>query len=334
MVESPSMVASLLRAKHKAIAALSPYAVRLEQGGQHEMVDAIFRAARASGLTLQWSHIKTHITVLFGESSPPFMNRAIALMSPYVSPLFGLDTKNHLARWAAAALAVPYSEEVCQSVVNTLLQISCNDSLRLHIPVGVWAWLNKRPSLPPSYPGRLSASQSAVVRHVRGLGDVEILKSFFLVVWSEWNSAYGIDEMEISIQTVFGGIEMWCHRDGLIKRLDHVQKQLDRGLEYIKQHQPWIFQRNIKMRKEGYSRLKNVLLEVDKIAMESALTRTPPSLTLFDQRNNLLGCVQDPTLTLPVLCLPLVCNFAFSTVDVTSRAGFQCFSRWPLFGSW
>ena len=97
----------------------------------------------------------------------------------------------------------------------------------------------------------------------------------------------GLREMEISIRKDFGGIGMWCHRDDLVKHLDHVQLELDRGLEHFERHNPWVDEDKIKKRKGRYGHLKNVLLEVDKTAMET-LTRTPPELTLFDLCANLV----------------------------------------------
>ena len=278
-----------LQCKSKAIATLFSYAVRLEQGGQQEMVDAIFRAARASELILQWPQIRRHATALLDKSSPSSLNRVIILMSPYISWDHWLGTQNAVARWAMAASLAPYSEEVSQSVVDALLWVSGDETLRLHIPVDMWARLKRRTSLPPLYRGQSNGSQGNIVNHVRGLGDVEILKSYLLLVWSEWHDLWpdGLREMEISIRNDFGGIGMWCHRDDLVKHLDHVQLELDRGLEHFERHNPWVDEDKIKKRKGRYGHLKNVLLEVDKTAMET-LTRTPPELTLFDLCANLV----------------------------------------------
>jgi hypothetical protein len=81
------------------------------------------------------------------------------------------------------------------------------------------------------------ASKQDTVRHFRGLGDVDILKSYFLFIWSEWSQLSDVGGMLVSIREDFGGIGMGHHRDDLIKRLDHVLGQLDRGLDYLEQHQ-------------------------------------------------------------------------------------------------
>lgn len=156
MTDVPTVDKSLLWSRDKAIAILLLYAVRREQGGQRDTVDAIFRAARASGLILGWYHIKTHITVLYDESSLPSLNYAIALMSPYI-PWFPEpypQNREQVTRWAAAVLAAPYSEDGCQSVVDMLLWLTHDDLLRSHIPVDIWAWLKRRSSLPPVCRGR------------------------------------------------------------------------------------------------------------------------------------------------------------------------------------
>ena len=126
-----------------------------------------------------------------------------------------------------------------------------------------------------------------MVRQVRRLRDIEILKSYLLLVWSEWDNLYfdGCLEMQALIREDFGGAGMWCHRDDLIEHLDNVQEQLDRGVEYFQQHNPEINEYHIQHSKEQYEGLKNVLMEVDKTVM-GTLTRAPPRLILLNQRTN------------------------------------------------
>ena len=119
-------------------------------------------------------------------------------------------------------------------MVYRLLNISHNDSLWSSIPVDVLAWLEKQTSFPPNCLARQEGSWVFVVRHVGALGDVEILKLYFLLVWSEWNYVYGTDDMENSIQRHFGGMVMQRHRNDFIRRLHGIQGELDRGLEYFK----------------------------------------------------------------------------------------------------
>ena len=122
-------------------------------------------------------------------------------------------------------------------------------------------------------------AQGDVVRRVRALGDVGILKSYLLLVWSGWgiirDRSENFAKMETSIQEDFGGIGMGCHRENLIKRLDHVLELLGHDkFRNIRDHG------QVQLVKEKYSRLKRVLLEVDGVAVR-ILARTPLMLILF-----------------------------------------------------
>jgi hypothetical protein len=263
----------------KAIDTLFPHATRLARGEKHAIVNAITLIARASAPIFKWRHIGAHITAVFDESSPPTLNQVITLVWPYAHRYHDeLFTRNAVARWVKAASTVPYLEVVGPSVVDALLQISADDFHRSPIPLNIWSWLKKRPSLPRVCQGRSKGSGQSTVRHIRGLGDVEILKSYLLLIWSRWNSLYprGFAEMRASIREVFGGIENYGHRDDLIKHLDRVQGELDQGPMHLRHHNKPI--------EEQYRLLKNVLLEVDRRATET-LTRTPlPPVSSFSIR--------------------------------------------------
>jgi hypothetical protein len=298
MVEVPAVDVLLLRSKHKTIDTLLPYAIRLEQGGEQEMVDVILSAAGASESILKWRHIETYVAAIFDEHSPPSLDRVITIASPFVSGYKWFNTQTATARWAAAASTVSYSRdsEVAPSVVDILLRVSDKGSLR-QIPISIWAWLKNRPPLPPVCQGRSNGSQLIIVRHVRGLRDIEILKSYLFLIWSEWDSLdfNGLVEMQTLIREDFDGVEMQCHRNDLIEHLDHVQGQLNRGLEHFRQHRTSIGGGDIQLRKEQYKILKGALLEVEeKNKGTETLTRMPPRLTLLDQRTN-CGCFQNPT---------------------------------------
>ena len=274
--------ATALRPKHKAIGTLFRFATRLEQDGQKEMVDAILHAARKTSVFVWW-RLREHITAIFNEASPPSLDRVIVLVSPCAPwHYIGMQTRGAIARWVTAVSAVPYSEEVGQSVVGALLWVSSYYPLLVHIPANMWAWLKKRPSLPPVCYGRAFGSRPPVVRHFRGLGDIEILKSYLLLVWSEWDDFgfFDFTEMQTLIAEDFGGSGMWSHRDDLVKHLDHIQERLASELGYFEQYEPEIDGDDIRQRKEQYGELKNVLLEVDKRAMKT-LIRTSPGLIFF-----------------------------------------------------
>ena len=154
-------------------------------------------------------------------------------------------------------------------MVHTLLSMGDPGILLPHVPIDIWALLEKQPSLPPDCHGRTVGTQDYIVRHVRGLGDIKIFKSYLLLVWSEWDRPFpcGVSEMCTSIWSDFSGSGMRHHREDLIKRLDHVIGQLDRGLGYLRLHKSrmseWCFQEA----KKKYRMLREVLLEVDRAAM-------------------------------------------------------------------
>ena len=267
----------------KSIGTLLPYAIRLEQGGDQEMINAILLAAKVSWGIFHWCRITAQVVAVFDESSPPSLDRIITLISPYV-PWYRWDLykKNAVTRWAAAVSAASYSDEVGWSVVDALLQISYIFSLLPHIPVDIWTWLKKRPPLPPVRLRQPFELSPHVVSHLRGLGDIEILKCYLLLVWSEWdtNNSGGWFEEQMLTGGEFDGIEIWSHRDDLIKHLDHIQRQLERGLGYFKQHRPEFDEDRIQQNKKKYGRVKNALLRMDERATET-LTRMPLRLILF-----------------------------------------------------
>ena len=252
--------------KRKAISALFPYAILLGQGGHQGMVDAILSAARASHFgRFMWRRTNPYIIPLFDEQSPHSLNQVIALASPHVAWDGMSDGKNAVARWVAAASAIPYTEEVGQSVVEALLQIVSVTSLRSHIPIDLWTWLKRRPPLPPVSRGQELACSPEVIHYVRGLGDIEILKPFFLIL-SQWShhTNPSLNEMGISIREDFSGIQMREHRKDLGKQLDHVLEQLDRGFEFVQQWRQLMNEPEFRLMKGGYEMLKNVFLEVDR----------------------------------------------------------------------
>jgi len=252
----------------KAISALLPYAARQER---HVMLDALLDAVRTSGGSI-WSCI---VPALFSETSP----LTIVLVSPYVDwdePLLA-DRGSLVSLWATAASAVPHTEEIGRNVVDVLLHVSGTSFLLSRIPVGIWAWLGKRPSLPPTCRGRAMGGCESVIRHVRTLGDIKILKSYLLLVWSQWDTPWpsAFPETCAMITQDFGGEEMRGHRQDLIKHLDRVLEQLDRGLRYLQKQKPRLSSYFFQQAKEEYRKIREVLLEVDR-GVVGIQTRTSP----------------------------------------------------------
>jgi len=134
--------------------------------------------------------------------------------------------------WMDAASALPYSNRVCQSMVEALLRMADNDDLQLHIPALAWDWMKKRPLLSPTALARSwfgLGTCEHVVRIVRKLGDVELITSYLFVVWSELSSLTpdSYEAMLDLIRGELGGIGAVGHRADLIQRLDYVMSCID-----------------------------------------------------------------------------------------------------------
>jgi hypothetical protein len=237
--------------KRKTISTIFLYALS-RRGRPQGMFDATLRAIEASPYQrFMWHQAGRYIATMVEEPS---------------HSLWPLD---QVIRWARAVLVIPYTEEIGRGVVGATLQIASKDSLRSHIPIGVWAWLKERPSLPPVCRGRSLGIDPGIVRHVRGLGDFEILKSYFLLVWSEWElpSRESLGMMKITIREDFSGTRMRRHREDLVQRLDHVLWELRREPGHFKRyidHSPYHqIEDWIKETKRSYGELRDVLLEVE-----------------------------------------------------------------------
>ena len=287
MIEATDL--NLILRKRKAISALFLYAIYLAQDGQQGMADAFLRVSRASNSNhreFMWRHVGPYIVPLVGKPTTPSLDSIIILASHHVPWNNKRVNKDTVARWAAATSAIPYTEEVGQSVVDALLQIASVASLRPHIPIGIWAWLKRRPSPPPKCLGRWQGIQGNVICHVRALGDIEILKSYFLFIWSEWQpfkypwEHRSLQEMLTSIQEDFSGIGMGHHRKELVNRLDHILGQLDLGLEHLRLRKPSLDDDDVRVAKEQYRELKKLLLEVDGEAVDTP-TRASLRSVLF-----------------------------------------------------
>ena len=253
----------------KGVSALLLFASRPELHGRYVTLDTLLHVFRTSG-GLIWDPI---VPALFNELSP----LDIILVSPHINWISTSlpDREILVTQWVATTSEVPYTEEVGQCVVDVLLQVAPWPFLLSHLPVGIWRWLERLPPLPPRCYGRTMGGEDCVLRHVRSLGDINILKSYLLLIWSEWDCPWpgGYSESPGLIRRDFGGIEMKGHREDLIKHLDRVLAQLDRGLVYLLQQKPRLFYNHVEEAKEAYKRIRDVLLEVDREA--EAQTRTP-----------------------------------------------------------
>jgi len=228
------------------------------------MFDTSLRAARASrNWQLTWNRIKQAAIPLISEATP----RAIVLISPHIPWDRLMDRGDLVERWATAASALQYTEVVGQSVADMLPQIASVDELVPSIPVDVWSWLTKRPPLPPICLGRYVGTHSHIIKVVRALKDTEVLTSYFLLIWSEWNELRdhgSFNKMRAAIRKDLDGVGMGHHRAELVKRLDHVLGELDRGLEHLKRHSPDLGKYDLWKMKRRYRKLRERLLGVER----------------------------------------------------------------------
>ena len=276
---------ALLR-KHKAISALFPYAVWQERDKEHPILDVIMHALKITrSFKFWWPHFEPFTKVLLDGTSHISSKRALMLASPYI-PWFwwrfgGVDL---VRMWAVAASVVPKEEEIAPSVIDMLFKIAHSRLLSPPLYGDAWSWLTLRSALPPVCEGRDLGSRLHVVQMVRDLKDIEILKSYLLLIWSEWNSSrqFGSDAMRISTREDFSGIGMSSHRADLLQRLDHVLAQLDRESEQLQQDKPRLDGGDLQRMKCQYGELRETLLEVDREVLK-ILTRALSRLTtLFE----------------------------------------------------
>ena len=259
-----------IRSRCKAITALFPYAVRREQDRQPVMLEVFLRLARASGQWgFMWHRVRLLVATLLKEEGSVSLKRAVLHALPHI-PWANSTNGQHLVQlWATAASVFPYTDEIGQSVVDTLLHIASEDSLRPHIPVGMWPWLSNQPPFPLVCWGRFQGTQREVIQTIRALGNIEILKSYMLLVWSErdYLGFLGLHELCTSIQEDFSGIGMGRHREDLLQHLGHILSQLDLGLEHLRRDEPGLSGGDIEYMKYEYGELKGALLEADREAV-------------------------------------------------------------------
>jgi len=229
------------------------------------MLDLCLRVAKASKRqNFMWRHIEPLICKLFIQAEP----LSIAIASPHFhwnSPM----SSDWVSPWGEVVSTIQYTDEVGQSVVDTLLQIASVGSLRPRIPDGLWPWMNTQRSLPSICWGRSVGGTSGVVQKIRALKDIGVLKSYLLLIWSEWvHILPGLEEMCTSIQEDFSGEgeEMAHYRMDLLQHLDHILDQLNLGLEHFQQHKPSLNEEKIQQMKDQYGELRGILLEVNRKA--------------------------------------------------------------------
>jgi len=273
-----------IQSAHKAIAAFFPSTVWEEQSGEHELLGTFMQAAC---LAARWSGpfknlLEPLVIMLLKEESPISWKQAAILALPHWPWWNPTNSGELIQLWAAATSVVPHTDNICLSVVDTLLQIASMPSLQQFIPPGMWVWLNKRPLLPPICVGRNRGSTAPVVQIVWESGDVEIITSYLLLIWSPWDglSIGGLGEMLISLRKGFSGIGMARHRKALLQRLDRILWGLGPDWVIVKQYKPSITRQVAWERRMQYNQLMGEVLEIAKEAVDEHICE-PPRLTIL-----------------------------------------------------
>jgi len=271
-----------LHRNRKAITTLFPYAALQERYKEHpEILNVFLHAANASSSgEFLWGHTQPFMNTLLNDTSDIPLKRAAMFASPYI-PWYGEESRDLVQAWVATASTIPKEKEIAPSVVGALLQIAFNGLLPPGNHGDVWSWLTLRPSLPPISRGRYQGSHSRVMQQVRGLKDIEILKSYLLVVWSEWDSLPHSPTMCEWIREEFSGVEANSHRAELVQRLDEVIGELDKGLEYLQRDEPDLREWELRGRKRRYEELRRMLKEIPE-APETLTCMSSRLINLFD----------------------------------------------------
>ena len=203
------------------------------------------------------------MNTLLDDTSDASLKRAAMLVSPYIPWNTG-EFQGLVQTWMATASTIPKERGVAPSIVGALLQIARFGLLPPENHGDIWSWLTLRPSLPPICRGRELGSDPEVMQQVRELEDIEILKSYFLVVWSEWNSLRGdgFPTMCKCIREEFSGIEASSHRAELVQWLDEVIGELDKGLAHLQRDRPDLEEEDLQRGKGQYEGLRKILKEI------------------------------------------------------------------------
>lgn len=258
--------------KYKPITTLFPYAARRGQEGDTQLLDAFLSAVRYFPCTSQWTrrYIRPIFPRLLAEGSSTVLKRAAILALPHLELVWldSDDARTFIDLWISAADALEHTEGVCPAVVDVLLQMAFFHSIRAHITPKAWRWLNKRPSLPPRCRGRLLCSiGSNVLPAIRSRKDTELLTSYLVTMWSEWDCAgeWAFEGMCEVLKEEFccgGGDEvMRERRTDLLARLNWVLGELSRGWEYLRMKNEDVKPNEFELIRERYRELKRILVQ-------------------------------------------------------------------------
>ena len=234
------------------------------------MLDAFLCVVKYFPHTSQWTrrYIRPVIPRLLAEGRPTALKRAAILALPHLELawLYSAEIHDFIELWISAADALDDADDVCQAVVDVLLQMAFFHSVRAHVTPKAWKWLNKRPVLPPRCRGRLLCSiGSNVLPAIRARNDIELLTSYLITMWSECDCAgeWAFEGMCEALREEFcgDGDEVREFRKDLLARLNLVLGELSKGLGHLKVRHPDMQPDEFEVIRERYRELKRILVQ-------------------------------------------------------------------------
>ena len=243
----------------------------MAQGGDTRLLDEILLAVSRSSQGSSWVRrgigplISGMLSAAWGFDVRARI--AVCALSCVEDAWFHVPDKYiFIQHWISAASSLRYTPEIGRSVVEVILRMACVYQWRPHITMKAWGWLARRPQLPPVCRARsLCCNDLGAISKVESLKDIEILKGYLIVVWSEWDwlAPWVCSYMCTVIRKHFRGERKRGHRDELRDRLLHIRKQLDLGLDYLREHGSEMSAACFQPTKEAYEALMETLSEVE-----------------------------------------------------------------------
>ena len=261
----------------------------MAEDGDTKLLDEVLLAISRTSQGSSWvrSHIGPFIEQELSTWDSDVRVRIVMRALPYVEDAwFHIEDKDFFVElWRSVPEDLEYTPEIGQSVVQVLLRMACAYQWRPHIK-RVWRWLKRRPQLPPVCRARsMCCNDLGAISKVESLKDIEILKGYLIVVWSEWDwlAPWVCSYMCAVIRKRFGGERKKGHRGELRGRLLHIQKQLDLGMDHLRNQGSEMPAAYLQPTKEAYEALLVTLSEVEspRISHES----TPDRESTSDREN-------------------------------------------------
>ena len=254
----------------------------MAEDGDTRLVDEILLVISHTSQGSSWvrRHISPFICQMLSTWDSDVRVRTAVHALSYVEDAWfhNADKSTFVNLWMMAASYLEYTPETGQSVVEVLLRMACVYHWRPHITKEAWRWLKRRPELPPVCRARsLCCNDLGAISKVESLKDIEILKGYLIVVWSEWDwlAPWVCSYMCAVIRKRFRGERKKGHREELRDRLLHIQKQLDLGLDHLRSQGSEMPGDYLQPTKEAYEALLETISEVEllQISRESSPDR-------------------------------------------------------------